>query len=69
MVNGSLDSSHVDESNGFWIIKIGLILAEIFQFEISIAFALKLRDMSRDRELSLLIGCQNQVGKIIIFHF
>ena len=33
MIYSSLDSSHHDESNGYLIIKIGALLAEICRFE------------------------------------
>jgi len=39
MINSLLNSSHLDESNGYCIIKIGLLLAEIYQFEVFIAVA------------------------------
>ena len=39
MINGSLNSSHLDESNDYYIIKIGSLLAEIYQFEVFIAVA------------------------------
>jgi len=32
MIYSSFDSSHLDESNGSDIVKIGLLLAEICQF-------------------------------------
>ncbi len=37
MINSLLDSPHLDESGGYCIIKIGLLLAKIYQFEVFIA--------------------------------
>ena len=49
MINSLLDSPHLDESGDYCIIKISLLLAEIYQFEVFIAIALKLGDISHDR--------------------
>ena len=49
MINSLLDSPHLDESGGYCIIKIGLLLAKIYQFEVFIAIALKLGDILCDR--------------------
>ena len=48
MIYSSLDSSRLDESNGYLIIKIGALLAEICRFEVFKEIALKIGDILHD---------------------